>query len=75
MCLKEDEGVSLHHHLSDGQRLGLLPSFGGLGIFKNKEVPNKIIKLVAYVKHLTKEGINPPNNENSCLCNRERYRP
>lgn len=53
----------------DVQRLGPLPSFGGLGIFKNKEVPNKIIKLVAYVKYLTKEGINPPNNANSCLCN------
>lgn len=66
---EEDEGVSLHHHLSDAKRLGPLPSFGGLGIFKNKEVPNKIIKLVACVKYLTKEGINPPNNENSCLCN------
>lgn len=32
---------------------------GELRIFKNKENPNKKIKLVAYVKyfHLTKEGI------------------
>lgn len=56
---EKDEGVSLHHHLSEANRLGPLPSFGGLGIFKNKEIPNKIIKLVVYVKylHVTKEGI------------------
>lgn len=56
---KKDEGVSLHHHLAEAKKLGPLRSFGGLGIFKNKEVPNKMIKLVAYVKylHLTKESI------------------
>lgn len=45
---EKDEGVSLHHHLSEAKRRGPPPSFGGLGIFKNKEVPKKIIKLVAY---------------------------
>lgn len=66
---EEDESVSLHHHF-DAKRRGPLPSFGGLSIFKNKEVSNEIIKLVAYAKYLTKEGINPPNDENSCLRNR-----
>lgn len=52
-------GASLHCHLVEAKKLGPHPSFGGPGIFKNKEVPNKTIKLVAYVKylHLTKEGI------------------
>lgn len=56
---EKGEVISPNHHLSEAKRLGLLPSFGGLGIFKNKEVPNKILKLVAYVKYLplTKEGI------------------
>ena len=57
MCRVGDD--SLHHHLSEAKRLGPLPSFGRRRILKNKEIPNKMIKLVAYVKylHVTKESI------------------
>lgn len=55
---KKDEGISLHHQLTEAKEVGPLLSFGGLGIFKNKDVQNKMIKLVAYVKYLQiKEGI------------------
>lgn len=50
-CVCTESGIdSLYHHLSEARRPGLLPSFGGWGIFKNKEIPNKMIKLVAYIK-------------------------
>lgn len=53
---EKDEGISLHHHLYEAMRIG---PFGRLGTFKNKDIPNKMIKLVAYVKylHVTKGGI------------------
>lgn len=46
---EKDEGIFLYYYFYEVMRIGF---FGRLGIFKNKDILNKMIKFVVYVKYL-----------------------
>jgi hypothetical protein len=50
VCTGGGGGFSLHRHLSEAKKLGLLPSWGVY--LKIKKFQYKIMKLVAYVKYI-----------------------